>query len=225
MVRHGHVVDGGPGRCPTATAKVHCVGATDFEHTGSNAKSLVSGLTQRRSIGKRGELSRQFLAPDLHVSAGVGVQVGVEGGTRNKTPRVLTEQALWILARLTSDYVEKWPYRRRGEKAPKKTFKPLRDLVGGDPEPISGPEGPNLPTDSKHAPRAQTYRRSWTPIACLSTIAIFVGPTIRAGLLGGAGPRFNRVPRRGDTQPHQSHAPIRLASPTSNDPSATYDRP
>jgi hypothetical protein len=79
---------------PDRKSKVHCVGGSDLEHTGSNAKSLVSELTPRRSIGKRDEPPRDFMGPDLHLSACVGVQVGVEGGTRNKTPRVLAQRSL-----------------------------------------------------------------------------------------------------------------------------------
>jgi hypothetical protein len=110
---------------------------------------------------------------------------------------------------LTSDYVESGLSRPRDEKVPKTALGPPRGLVGVGPDPISGLRGPNLPTDMKHAPRAQTRRRSWTPIACLSIIAIFAGPTIRAGLLGRAGPRYNRAPRWRDPRPQQSHGTSR----------------
>jgi hypothetical protein len=68
------------------------------------------------------------------------------------------------LSGLTRDYVETWPHRRRGEKVSKTALWPAQALRGGDLKPVTGVEGPNLPTDLKHAPHAQTGRRSWTPI-------------------------------------------------------------
>jgi hypothetical protein len=59
---------------------------------------------------------------------------------------------------LTSDYVEPWPYRRRGEKEPKTALWPARAIGGCDLKPISVLEGLNLPTDLKHAPRASVAR-------------------------------------------------------------------